>query len=207
MEKLLDRYPALRPLANDIRAAADTLIACYRAGGKLLACGNGGSAADCDHIVGELMKSFKIRRGVAPSLGEALSQYGEDGAFLASTLEEGLPAISLCEHRALSTAFANDRDPVAAFAQQVSVLGRSGDVLIALSTSGNARNCCLAAITARAMGLTVISITGEQGGRLATLADIALRLPERETYLVQELTLPIYHYLCAEIEAAFFANR
>ena len=206
MEKLLDRYPSLRPLAEDIRAAADALIASYRAGGKLLACGNGGSAADCDHIVGELMKSFKIRRGAAPSLCEALTEYGEDGAFLASTLEEGLPAISLCEHRALSTAFANDRDPVAAFAQQVSVLGHSGDVLIALSTSGNARNCCLAAITARAMGLTVIAITGENGGRLATLADIALRLPERETYLVQELTLPIYHYLCAEIEANFFGK-
>ena len=204
MEKLLKRYPALEAVSEEIRTALSLLTETYKNGGKLLLCGNGGSASDCDHIVGELMKSFKTKRPIAPALKENLESLGEDGVYLAEALEAGLPAISLCEHNSLSTAYANDRAPDAVFAQQLSVLGNAGDTLIALTTSGNSRNCLLAAITAKAKGMNVISITGEGGGKIAGIADVAVRLPEKETYLVQELTLPVYHFLCAELEKHFF---
>jgi len=204
MEKLLKRYPALEAVSEEIRAALSLLTETYKKGGKLLLCGNGGSASDCDHIVGELMKSFKTERPLAPALKESLESLGEDGVYLASTLEAGLPAVSLCEHNSLSTAYSNDRAPDATFAQQLSVLGREGDTLLALTTSGNSRNCVLAAVTAKAKGMNVIAITGEGGGSIAGLADVTLKLPEKETYLVQELTLPVYHFLCAELEKYFF---
>ena len=204
MEKLLKRYPALVAVSNEIRSALSLLIETYKNGGKLLLCGNGGSAADCDHIVGELMKSFKMKRPIAPALKESLENLGEDGAYLAKTLEAGLPAVSLCEHNSLSTAYGNDRAPDAVFAQQLSVLGSKADTLLALTTSGNSQNCVLAAIAAKAKGLSVIAITGQDGGRIAKLADVTVKLPESETYLVQELTLPLYHYLCAELEKNFF---
>lgn len=204
MEKLLKRYPALEAVSDEIRSALSLLTETYKNGGKLLLCGNGGSAADCDHIVGELMKSFKMKRPIAPALKESLENLGEDGAYLAKTLEAGLPAVSLCEHNSLSTAYGNDRAPDAVFAQQLSVLGSKGDTLLALTTSGNSRNCVLAAIAAKAKGLSVIAITGQDGGRIAKLADVTVKLPESETYLVQELTLPLYHYLCAELEKNFF---
>ena len=205
MDQLILRYPKLEKVKNEITGALKTLINTYENGGKLFVCGNGGSAADCDHIVGELMKSFKMKRPVTAETAKKLENEGELGKELVALLEGGLPAISLCEHKALSTAYANDRDPYAVFAQQLSVLGRNGDALIALTTSGKSKNCLYAATVARAYGITVISITGEGGGKLAEMADVAIKLPERETYLVQELTLPVYHYLCAALEEHFFS--
>lgn len=204
MENLLKRYPALAVVKNEITNALEILKSTYEKGGKLLVCGNGGSAADCDHIVGELMKCFKIKRPISEELAKKLTDMGEDGEALASLLEAGLPAISLCEHNSLSTAYANDRNPYAVFAQQLSVLGNEGDTLIALTTSGNSKNCVYAATVAKAKGMKVISITGQGGGKISELADVAIKLPETATYLIQELTLPIYHYLCAELENYFF---
>ncbi len=205
MRSLLERYPALLPVRGDIEKALELLTETYRKGGKLLCCGNGGSASDCEHIVGELMKSFKLRRPLNPGFKEKLSQYGDEGAALARTLEGALPAVSLCGHSALSTAYANDRDPYMVFAQQVNGYGNKGDTLLILTTSGNSRNCLYAAYTAKAKDMQIISVTGEGGGRIAGLSDVCIALPERETYLVQELTLPVYHYICAKLEEAFFA--
>ncbi len=204
MEKLLKRYPELLAVRGEITDTRNLIIDTYEKGGKLLLCGNGGSAADCEHIAGELMKSFKRKRPIKTELAERLAAFGEEGEGLAKTLECGLPAISLCGHPALSTAYANDRDPYMVYAQQINAMGREGDLLIALTTSGNSKNCLYAAMVARAMGLRVVSITGEGGGKIAELSDICIRLPECETYLVQELTLPLYHYLCAEAEDHFY---
>ncbi len=204
MEKLLKRYPELMAVKGEMTDTRNLIIDTYEKGGKLLLCGNGGSAADCEHIAGELMKSFKRKRPIKTELAERLAAFGEDGERLAKTLECGLPAISLCGHPALSTAYANDRDPYMVYAQQINAMGREGDLLIALTTSGNSKNCLYAAMVAKAMGLKVVSITGEGGGKIAELSDICIRLPECETYLVQELTLPLYHYLCAEAEDHFY---
>lgn len=204
MEKLIERYPSLSAVKEQITASYELLCTTYANGGKLLLCGNGGSAADCDHIVGELMKSFKIKRPISATLATALNDMGEDGRFIAPLLEQPLRAVSLCEHNSLTTAYENDRHPDTIFAQQLLGHGKEGDVLLALTTSGNSKNCIYAATLAKAMGISVISITGAEGGKIATLSDISIKLPETETYLVQELTLPIYHHLCAELEKYFF---
>ncbi len=204
MEKLLERYKDLLYVKDDILHARQMIIDTYENGGKLLLCGNGGSASDCEHIVGELLKSFKIKRPINDTLSNELRKMGDEGKMIASQLEGALPAISLCSHPSFSTAFANDKDPELVFAQQLMGLGKRGDTLITLTTSGNSKNCVYAAMTAHAMGIKVISITGEGGGRIADISDVSVSLPEKETYLVQELTLPIYHYLCAETERFFF---
>ena len=205
MEKLLKRYPALTEISDDIEKVVELLTDMYKNGGKLLCCGNGGSASDSEHIVGELMKCFKIKRPIKKELADALAEYGDDGAELAATLEAALPAISLCGHSALSTAYGNDRNAYMVFAQQVNGFGCKGDTLLALTTSGNSKNCLYAAMVAKAKGMKVIGITGAKGGRLSELADICIKVPETETYLVQELTLPVYHYICARLEEIFFA--
>jgi phosphoheptose isomerase len=205
MEKLFERYPKLKSSSGEIQEALALLISTYGSGGKLLLCGNGGSAADCDHIVGELMKSFKMKRPIDASLEESLTAMGAEGKELAPLLEKPLTAVSLCEHNSLTTAYGNDRCPDTVFAQQLLGHGKKGDVLIALTTSGNSKNCVYAATLAKAMGISVISVTGALGGKISTLADVAIKLDESETYLVQELTLPLYHYLCAELEKHFFA--
>jgi D-sedoheptulose 7-phosphate isomerase len=151
------------------------------------------------------MKCFKIKRPIDKALADELSKLGEDGVALAETLESPLPAVSLCGHSALSTAYGNDRNAYMVFAQQVHGFGNAGDTLLALTTSGNSQNCIYAAMVARAKGMKVIGITGAKGGRLAEIADICIKVPETETYLVQELTLPIYHYICARLEEIFFA--
>lgn len=202
LEQLTARYPALDAVKSEISASFDVLRHCYEGGGKLLCCGNGGSAADSEHIVGELMKSFKKKRPISLELQDELRRYGEEGAALCEKLEGALPAIALTGHSALSTAFANDKDAYMVFAQQVNGYGCPGDVLLALTTSGSSKNCVYAAITAKCKGMKVISVTGEHGGRMKELSDICIRLPETETYLVQELTLPVYHWLCAELERA-----
>ena len=203
---LFTRYPALEEQRETIRAAFCLLADCYRAGGKLLVCGNGGSCADSEHIVGELMKCFLIRRSIPASVAEALGVYGDEGEALKSHLEGALPAVSLCGLPALSTAFLNDTEPTMTFAQQVLGLGRPGDVLLTISTSGNSKNCVYAAVTAKAAGLSVLALTGEKASKLSALADVTVRAPSRETYQVQEFHLPIYHVLCAMLEAEFFGE-
>ena len=204
MEKLIERYPSLGGVKEQIIAAYELLRTTYTNGGKLLLCGNGGSAADCDHIVGELMKSFKLKRPISEALASKLSAMGEDGRFIAPFLEESLTAISLCEHNSLTTAYENDRYFDTIYAQQLLGYGKKGDVLLTLTTSGNSKNCVYAATLAKAMEISVISITGATGGKIATLSDVSIKLPETETYLVQELTLPVYHHICAELEKHFF---
>jgi len=206
IHNLIQRYPALAGCQSDIAAAAGMLIDCFAGGGKLLVCGNGGSAADAEHIVGELMKAFLLPRRLPDAEIQALQKLDEDGAWLAATLERGLPAVSLCAHSALMTAVANDRTAETIFAQQVTALGCPGDVLMTISTSGNSRNCVLAAKMAKLRDLRVIALTGAKESRLSAAADVCIRVPETETYKVQEMHLPVYHALCAQIEAHFFGE-
>ena len=193
-EELFQRHPALEPCRADVDAAFDTLLAAYEKGGKVLVCGNGGSAADAEHVVGELMKKFRRRRPLPPSVAAALRPE------LAAKLEGALPAVSLVSMSGLLTAFANDVAWETAFAQQVLGLARPGDVLIALSTSGESANCVAAAEVMRAMGGKSIALTGAKESGLSKASDVAIRAPETETYKVQELHLPIYHALCAMVE-------
>ena len=198
LNDLFTRLPQLESCRPAILYSFDLLVDCARHGGTILTCGNGGSAADAEHIVGELMKRFRHPRALDPAITSQLPPE------LTAHLEGAIPAISLVSMSGLITAFANDVAWDAAFAQQVLGLGRPGDALIALSTSGNSANCVNAALVARAKGMRVISFTGAAGGRLATLADAAIQVPESETYKIQELHLPVYHALCAALEAALF---
>ena len=192
---LFKHYPELEPLRAEIDKAVEVCIACYKNGGKLLIAGNGGSAADSEHIVGELMKGFLSKRTVTdPRIP----------AELAAKLQGALPAISLSNGLALPTAYLNDVDAEYTVAQTLYGLAKPGDVFIGISTSGNAKNLCHAAELAKCLGVTVIAMTGEGGGKLAPMADIALKVPSSETYRVQEYHLPVYHHLCAEIEKALF---
>ena len=197
-DELYERYPQLKGCEVEIKKAFDVLLASYRADGKVLVCGNGGSASDAEHIVGELLKKFKKHRDVDAAIAAKLP------ADLVAKLEGSLPAVSLVSMSGILTAFANDVAWETAFAQQVLGLGRPGDVLIALSTSGNSANCVNAARVARAKGMKVISMTGAGGGKLGEIADAAIRVPENETYRIQELHLPVYHALCAALEDVLF---
>jgi glucokinase len=203
--RLLERYPSLRECEEAIRKAHDALWACYSAGHKLLICGNGGSAADGDHIAGELLKGFLLKRPLPDRQVAAFARAaGTEGENIAKKLQGALPAISLNAHPALSSAFSNDVEPALVYAQQVLALGKSGDLLLAISTSGNSRNVLAALQAARSLNVKSIGLTGESGGRMAGLCDVCIRVPEHETAAVQELHLPVYHALCAMIEAAFF---
>jgi len=198
VEELFVRYPQLKGCEGEIAKALEILLACYKGGGKVLTCGNGGSASDAEHIVGELLKRFRKHREVEVAVAAKLPPE------LVAKLEGALPAISLVSMSGILTAFANDVAWETAIAQQVLGLGREGDVLIALSTSGNSANCVNAALVAKAKGIKVIAMTGAGGGKLAVLADAAVRVPETETYKIQELHLPVYHALCAALEAGLF---
>ena len=198
LDELYVRHPQLADCKCEIAKAFDLLLTCYRGGGKVLTCGNGGSAADAEHIVGELLKKFRKHRDIDGGVAARLPPE------LVAKLEGALPAVSLVSMSGILTAFANDVAWETAFAQQVYGLGKAGDVLIALSTSGNSANCVNAALVAKATGLKVIAMTGIGGGRLGELADAAIRVPESETYRIQELHLPVYHALCAAIEDALF---
>ena len=204
IEELLRRYPALAPAAGDIRRAGEALCRCVLAGGKVLTCGNGGSAADAEHVVGELMKEFLRRRPIGEKTRQRLTAADPSPADLIAGLQGAIPAICLNSQTSLLTALCNDGDPAMMFAQQVYGYGRAGDVLLAFSTSGNSANVANALRVARAVGCTGILIAGENGGRCAGLAEVAVLLPETETYKVQELTLPLYHCLCAMAEDAVF---
>jgi D-sedoheptulose 7-phosphate isomerase len=205
LEELIHRYPQLEDICDKINEAAERLIRCYQNGNKVLICGNGGSSSDSDHIAGELLKGFEQKRPLDDSMRSSLlSASGERGPYLAEKLQSGLPAISLSAHTGLITAVANDTDATLIYAQQVMGFGDPGDVLIGISTSGNAQSVLDAAITARAKGMTIIGMTGETGGKLKSLCDILLNVPEKRTSFVQELHLPVYHSLCLMIEYHFF---
>jgi D-sedoheptulose 7-phosphate isomerase len=200
-KRLFERYHDLLDCGLEIQMAAEKLKSTAERGDKILICGNGGSAADADHITGELLKSFCKKRPVDAELaGKLKSLDSENGTELAAKLQGGVPALALTYHNALSTAFGNDVDPAMVFAQQVNVYAKTGDVFWGISTSGNAHNVYLAALVAKAKGLTVIGLTGKTGGKLKTISDICIAVPRTETFEVQELHLPVYHAICLYIE-------
>ena len=207
IDTLLSRYPKLKECELDIVAAYETMENCYSHDGKLLIAGNGGSAADSEHIAGELMKRFKIPRPVTPNFAEKLKSIDPvRGESLSNNLERGLMAIPLVAHEALSTAYINDVDGYGVFAQQLLGFGRLGDVFLGISTSGNSQNVMNAAVVARALDMPVIGLTGESGGELGRFADVSVKVPETETYMIQELHLPVYHCLCLMLEDKFFGE-
>lgn len=198
IDHLCQRLPSLENCRDSIQQATDLLIQSFQQGNKLLLCGNGGSAADCEHIAGELIKRFSAPRPLPSELSGIL------GTELAQNLHGGLPALSLPSMIGFHTAFANDDDPAYAFAQQVIAFGKTGDVLLAISTSGNSQNLIHAVHTAKALGLKTIALTGENGGKLAPLCDLAILAPASDTPRVQELHLPIYHSICTVVENTLF---
>lgn len=209
IEDLINRYPTLKPCKDNIQKAFDALRDCFKSGHKLLVAGNGGSSADAEHIVGELMKGFKKKRNIDKSLADSLASLDKEvGALLSEKLEQGLPAIALHNHQSLNTAFINDvhNGGDYLFAQQVLGYGNKGDVFLGISTSGNAQNIYNAAVTAKAKGLRVVALTGKSGGKLKEISDISIVVPEQETFIIQELHLPIYHALCLMLEDFFFKD-
>lgn len=204
---LLERYPVLEECKRAIVSVYETIRTCYMNEGKLLVCGNGGSAADAEHIVGELMKAFVKPRRLGTDFSEILKQIDtEKGKVLSEQLQGSLPAIALDGHLALSTAYMNDCDPLLCFAQQVNGYGRKEDVLLAISTSGNSGNVIYAAVTAKAKDMKLIGLTGKKESALSRLSDVCIRVPEIETYKIQELHLPVYHCLCLMLEEYFFGE-
>ena len=195
MSTLYERYPALNECKDEIEKALCLIIDTYKKGGKVLVCGNGGSCADCEHIVGELMKGFLLRREVTDE------RIPEE---LRKNLQGGLPAISLPSQSAILSAFINDVEPSMMYAQLVYGYAKENDLLISLSTSGNSKNVVNAAEVAKALGIKTIALTGKCESKLSVLCDVTVKVPETETYKIQELHLPVYHYLCAETENAFF---
>jgi D-sedoheptulose 7-phosphate isomerase len=205
LDQLIIRYSQLRPCTNDIEDAFMILKDCYNAGGKLLICGNGGSAADSEHIVGELMKGFKLKREICSEDVDRIKlMFPEDVEYLSNNLQRALPAISLVSQSAISSAYINDISADMVFAQQVYGYGNKEDVLIGLSTSGNSRNVINAIKVAKVLRMKTISMTGEEGGLMKKLCDVTINVPSKETYLVQEYHLPVYHALCAMIELEYF---
>lgn len=207
INELIKCYPCLEGCRNEIRNAVDRLALCYENGGKLLLCGNGGSAADCEHISGELMKSFLIKRPLSDEKKKKMAEKLPEISEITERLEGGLPAISLPSLTSFNTAFTNDSDPRLVYAQALVALSNEGDALMAISTSGNSENIVNAAKTAKALGLTVIALTGKSGGNLKEISDVAICVPEEETYKIQELHQPVYHCICGEIEKRFFVDK
>ena len=205
LDELIVRYPELSSCREEIWKAYKILENCFSNGGKLLVAGNGGSAADSEHIVGELMKGFKSPRVLNKEYQEKLKNIDPDlGKVLAENLQGALPSIALDGHSALSTAYMNDCEPLLCFAQQVNGYGNQNDVFLGISTSGNSKNIIYAAITAKAKGMKVIGLTGKKESKLSEIADVCIQVPENETYKVQELHLPIYHCLCLMLEKVFY---
>ncbi len=208
INNLIDRYPKLAVCKEDIKKTYELLEAAYSNGRKLLVCGNGGSASDSEHIVGELMKEFKLKRKVYSEHAAALKEIDPElGPMLAEHLQGALPAISLTGHSSLQTAFMNDAVPELVFAQQVNGYGKPGDVFLGISTSGNSKNVLYAAVNAKAKGLSVIGLTGAKENKLMRYADVCIRVPETETYIIQEYHLPVYHCLCLMLEDKFFGEK
>lgn len=205
IDVLIERYPQLSCIADDLYASYKLIEDSYKKGGKLLIAGNGGSAADAEHIVGELMKGFKLPRKVEDTFAASLCEINEElGSVLAQNLQGALPAIALDGHPALSTAYMNDCEPLLCFAQQVNGYGKESDVFLGISTSGNSKNVLYAAVTARAKGMKVIGLTGAKDSKLEQMSDVCIKVPQTETYMIQELHLPVYHCLCLMLENEFF---
>lgn len=205
LNELLKRYPCLESTREDIVKAENTFITAFKNGNKLLICGNGGSCADCEHIVGELMKSFLSKRPLSEEQkAEMKANCPEIDEKYLSFLQRAVPAISLPSFTALNTAFCNDVEPELVFAQCLMGLGKKDDILLCISTSGNSKNVVAAALTAKALGIKTIGLTGKTGGKLKSVCDICVCVPETETFKVQELHLPVYHYLCARVEKVLF---
>ncbi len=208
LDTLIERYPSLSSCVKDIEKAYKVLEECYEGDHKLLIAGNGGSAADSEHIAGELMKRFETPRPCPPDFADKLISIDPDrGENLAKDLERGLMAIPLVAHEALTTAYINDVDGLGVFAQQLYGFGRPGDVFLGISTSGNSKNVMSATVVARAIGIKVIGLTGATGGELSTVADVTIQVPETRTYKIQELHLPVYHALCLMLEERFFGKE
>lgn len=205
IDLLCERYPALKIVEDDIARAYQILEDSYKNGGKLLVAGNGGSAADAEHIVGELMKGFKLPRKPQSDFADKLIQTNTElGAVLAENLQGALPAIALDGHPALSTVYMNDCEPLLCFAQQVNGYGKTGDVFLGISTSGNSKKVLYAATTAHAKGMKVIGLTGAKSSKLEQMSDVCIKVPQIETYMIQEFHLPVYHCLCLMLEDEFF---
>ena len=204
LEKLIEKHPALAVVKESINEVFLILANTYNNDGKVLVCGNGGSAADCEHIVGELMKGFLLPRALNEN--EVKNFENQNAVHIARGLQKGLPAISLVSQTGLMTAFLNDCDPELVFAQQTFVYMNPQDTLIALTTSGNSANVLNAALTAKAGGGSCIAITGEKDSKISAIADCTIKLPSTETYVIQEYTLPVYHCVCAMLEEEFFGE-
>lgn len=205
IHELIRRFPALASCQQDLQSVISALIQCYEQGGKVMLCGNGGSCADCDHIVGELMKGFLKKRPLTDAQKEAMkSRFPllDNGVLL--KLQGGLPAISLPAFTALNSAYCNDVDAELIYAQALLALAKPADILIAISTSGNSKNVAAAVAVAKGLGIKVIGLTGSNGGKLRAHADLCICVPEQETFKIQELHLPVYHCICAAVEAHFF---
>lgn len=208
LNDLIKRYPPISDLKENIWLTYQIILESLKNGGTVFTCGNGGSASDSEHIAGELLKGFILKRGLDEKTKQVFSEkFGVDGTNLAEKLQYGLRAISLTSHPAFITAFANDVDADLIFAQQLFGLGRKDDVLIAISTSGNSPNIYNCVLTASMMGIKTVLMTGKVGGRCAGLVDIALKMPENEAYKIQEYHLPIYHTLCLMIEDYFYGKK
>ncbi|NLB43426.1 MAG: SIS domain-containing protein [Clostridiales bacterium] len=208
LTKLLSKYPELHVCSDDIELAFETIKNSFNNGGKLLLCGNGGSASDCEHIVGELMKGFmKKRELAAASQKEFMEQWPLNGEYLAKNLQGALPAISLTSNSALMTAYSNDVAADMAFAQQVYGYGNTGDVLLGISTSGNSANVLNAIQVAKVLGVNTIALTGKTGGRMKEYCDISICVPYESTPDIQDRHLPIYHTLCIMLEESFFREE
>ena len=210
LETLIKRYPALSACEEEIEKAYEIMEECFATGHKLLIAGNGGSCADGEHIAGELMKGFKLPRKCTEEFAKKLKSIdAERGAELAEKLQGGLPTIALDNHQALNTAYVNDVENggLLTYAQQVYGYGKAGDVLLGISTSGNSKNVAYAAVVASAKGMKVIGLTGAKGGNLVSAADVTIKVPETETYMIQELHLPVYHCLCLMLEERFFGGN
>ena len=208
IEVLVNRYPVLNSVKDEIVEAYFLLVESYKNKGKLLIAGNGGSAADAEHIVGELMKGFKLPRKLNENFTDKLISENEElGTVLAESLQGALPAIALDGHPALSTAYMNDCEPLLCFAQQVNGYGKAGDVFLGISTSGNSKNILYAATTAHAKGMKVIGLTGAKDSKLTQMSDVCIKVPQTETYMIQELHLPVYHCLCLMLEDEFFGEN
>ena len=207
LDTLLSRYKKLEECEVQIVRAYEEIEKTYLAGGKLLITGNGGSAADSEHVVGELMKAFVLPRRLPQEMEKKLKEIEPDlGSVLAERLQGALPSIALNGHPALTTAYMNDCEPLLCFAQQVNGYGKPEDALLGISTSGNSKNVLYAAVIAKAKGMKVIGLTGARESRLSALADVTIQVPETETYMIQELHLPVYHCLCLMLEERFFGN-
>lgn len=205
---VVERYPMLAGCRDSMEQAFETIKSSYENGGKLLVAGNGGSAADSEHIIGELMKGFKKTRRLKGEYAQRLVEAdAELGPLLAEQLQGALPAIALVGHPGLSTAYLNDCEPLLCFAQQVNGYGETGDVFLGISTSGNSKNVLFAAAVAHAKGMRVIGLTGKEDSKLSAASDICIKAPETETYMIQEYHLPIYHCLCLMLEEEFFGDE